>query len=943
MIELRNITKTYKTNRGKAVEALKNVSIKFPQTGMVFISGKSGCGKSTLLNIIGGLDVADKGEIIIKGKSSKAFTAANFDSYRNTYLGFIFQDYNILEDFTVGANIALAMELQGKKATEKDLNAILEQVELNGLADRKPSQLSGGQRQRVAIARALVKNPEIIMADEPTGALDSAMGKQVLMTLKKLSKDKLVIVVSHDLEFAETYGDRIITMSDGEVISDKEKTIIEAKQKDTGVAVIDDSIIQIKKGYKLTEEDLAMINEYLSKNENDSVISLDPTTNEQFRKSSNITVEGDREVFLDTDQDSLSERTKEYDSMDLIKSKLPLKSTLKMAVSSMKVKPIRLFFIILLSVVAFGLFGAAFTMATYNKESSMIASLKEGNINYLTFAKEKEVSGKTKSKFKEAVNLENEDVNKIKSAFPDKTFLKVLPKDMFYQVADLKKVEQKRFYQPQIVGLSSIDDHAISEFGMSYIGSLPKADDDIMITEYTYSVLKECGYKNPKDGKTLPITKPQDLVGRELECTGDGLNKKFKISGVLKTNFSSTIYDQYKKEKDNDASEKLSNILKESQMIDVLGKSYEQLGFISPNNFAKLEKEPVFYDLMSFGTQLNFEEPESKNFKDSTFRFFLPFSETDEKNIVFFDKNKKTLGENEVLLPIGMAQSIDVKTPEGQKNLGDLLSTAILNANENADAEDYKNLLRSYGPLMPFKTIKYNLLSLNNGVPKSKDGELKVVGFFFKAGNDQSLYTGILNDTFVSKTGIQKPGKYSMVISNMPKDHDEIKQAVKFSNEEKNGTVYPMKNSATISVDFINNIVKILLPTFVFLGSLLAIFASILFMTFIFTSIKYKQHDIGILRAIGARGMDILGIFFSESLIISLINGVLASILAAAGVFGINHSINKILQTGVTLFSFGPIQFLIVIAISALSAVIASALPVYMISKQKPIDAIRNH
>lgn len=254
MIELRNITKTYKTNRGKAVEALKNVCIKFPQTGMVFISGKSGCGKSTLLNIIGGLDVADKGEIIIKGKSSKAFTAANFDSYRNTYLGFIFQDYNILEDFTVGANIALAMELQGKKATEKDLNAILEQVELNGLADRKPSQLSGGQRQRVAIARALVKNPEIIMADEPTGALDSAMGKQVLMTLKKLSKDKLVIVVSHDLEFAETYGDRIITMSDGEVISDKEKTIIEAKQKDTGVAVIDDSIIQIKRDINLPKK-----------------------------------------------------------------------------------------------------------------------------------------------------------------------------------------------------------------------------------------------------------------------------------------------------------------------------------------------------------------------------------------------------------------------------------------------------------------------------------------------------------------------------------------------------------------------------------------------------------------------------------------------------------------------------------------------------------------
>ena len=213
MIEVKNLKKTYKPKKGAAVQALKGINLKFEEKGLVFILGKSGSGKSTLLNMLGGLDKFDDGEIIIKGKSSKQFTQSDFDSYRNTFIGFIFQEYNILNDFTVGANIALAMELQGRKPTKEELNKILDEVDLTGFASRKPNELSGGQKQRVAIARALIKNPEIIMADEPTGALDSNTGKQVFDTLKKLSKDKLVIVVSHDRDFAEQYGDCLLYTS----------------------------------------------------------------------------------------------------------------------------------------------------------------------------------------------------------------------------------------------------------------------------------------------------------------------------------------------------------------------------------------------------------------------------------------------------------------------------------------------------------------------------------------------------------------------------------------------------------------------------------------------------------------------------------------------------------------------------------------------------------
>ena len=164
MLEIKNVYRTYKPKKGVPVKALDGVSLSFADTGLVFILGKSGSGKSTLLNVIGGLDTADSGEFSIKGKSSKDFSQADFDSYRNTFIGFIFQEYNILNEFTVGQNIALAMKLQGKKVDDKTLNVILEEVDLTGYGNRKPNELSGGQKQRVAIARALIKEPEIIMA-----------------------------------------------------------------------------------------------------------------------------------------------------------------------------------------------------------------------------------------------------------------------------------------------------------------------------------------------------------------------------------------------------------------------------------------------------------------------------------------------------------------------------------------------------------------------------------------------------------------------------------------------------------------------------------------------------------------------------------------------------------------------------------------------------------
>ena len=223
-MKIRNLCKTYDIKNGEKVHALKGVSFDLPSTGMVAILGKSGSGKSTLLNILSGLDSFDSGDVEAFGKNMKDFSRAELDNYRNSCISFVFQEYHLIPELSVGENIALALQLQGEQNADENVKSVLNQVELSGYENRKISELSGGQKQRVAIARALIKNPKIIFADEPTGALDSQTGESILQILKEISKEKLVILVTHDREFAEKYGDRIIELADGVVINDTDNT-----------------------------------------------------------------------------------------------------------------------------------------------------------------------------------------------------------------------------------------------------------------------------------------------------------------------------------------------------------------------------------------------------------------------------------------------------------------------------------------------------------------------------------------------------------------------------------------------------------------------------------------------------------------------------------------------------------------------------------------------
>ncbi len=223
MLKLSNIVKTYDM-ANKPVQALKGVSIAFRPSEFVAILGQSGCGKTTLLNIIGGLDRYTSGDLIIRGKSTKQYKDRDWDTYRNHSVGFVFQSYNLIPHQSILANVELALTLSGVRKAERRRRAIeaLTKVGLGDQIHKRPNQLSGGQMQRVAIARALVNDPEILLADEPTGALDSETSLQVMDLLKEIAKDRLVIMVTHNPELAEQYATRIVRLLDGNIIGDSD-------------------------------------------------------------------------------------------------------------------------------------------------------------------------------------------------------------------------------------------------------------------------------------------------------------------------------------------------------------------------------------------------------------------------------------------------------------------------------------------------------------------------------------------------------------------------------------------------------------------------------------------------------------------------------------------------------------------------------------------------
>ena len=593
MLIVNNLKKTYKTKGGVTVHALDDVSIAFPENGMVFLLGKSGSGKSTLLNMIGGLDRVDSGEIIVKGKNSKTFSGADYDSYRNTYIGFIFQEYNILNEFNVEQNISLALQLQGKPNDKKAVEAILEQVDLKGLGKRKPNTLSGGQKQRVAIARALIKNPEIIMADEPTGALDSNTGKQVFETLKRLSKDKLVIVVSHDRDFAEIYGDRIIELSDGKIISDTTKEYIAPTVANENVHIVNDHTVAIKDTSKLTESDMKVILDTLKNSQGEAVISSGEHDLALVRQAIHLNLDNSSEVFHPTEVVYV----KDYDPKQtkFIRSKLPFSRAFKMGSSSLKLKPVRLVFTSLLTSVALAMFGLSSTLMLFKESYSISQALQKSdydseviskyynytyksyNLNIETGEKIDEHSYPNSDRtLFDSNDIDHLNNNNVGHKFAGLITFHEYDKRSSYSYLDLKDNSKttEYYYYNAFLGFSDAGSGYLSSAGLRTIaGHYPTSANELMISNYLYNVL-ELTDSNVNSYEDLFATNYQ----LRLRGNYGSQTVNAKIVGVFDAGIIPSRFDKLKTPNELNRTE-LTNL--EEDFANYLINSYQTVAFVS--------------------------------------------------------------------------------------------------------------------------------------------------------------------------------------------------------------------------------------------------------------------------------------------------------------------------------------------------------------------------
>ncbi len=951
MLEVKNLVKDYRPKKGKAVRAVDGISIKFPEKGMVFILGKSGSGKSTLLNLLGGLDKYDSGEIIIKGKSSKDFSQSEFDSYRNTYLGFIFQEYNILSDFNVAQNIAIALQLQGQKATDEKINEILKEVDLEGYGGRKPSELSGGQKQRVAIARALVKSPEIIMADEPTGALDSKTGLQVFDTLKKLSRDKLVITITHDRDFAEMYGDRVIELKDGKIISDIEKYTASAKEYSAGLKVTDDKVISIKKGYVLTEKDVALINEFLQKNE--MMISADDKTNGDLKRFARINDEGEKESFRKTDESKIS--YPEEKKFRLIKSRLPLKNMIVIGASGLKNKPIRLIVTILLSLVAFTMFGLTDTLAAYNKVKATEKSIEESGIAAAALTKSA-LTGEGEFQYKTTVKISDGEV----AAFSAKTgmeFLPVLSSPFGGLSGYFLQQPKNNYYAPEFSGVVKADEDYLKKNGFAYVGKIPVAEDEIAVSKHFYEGFAEYGYHNGDvEIKAEDCKNQGTFLAKKPTISYDDL--ELKITAIIDTEFDDAKYESLKSDQQEISGITDFFLMQEMEMDVSYG--FHGLAFVGSALWDKI----LFEESNRNGGSVSMYDEATW----ISFTTIVTQAQAAENCDIYYLGSNSSLTNDGVLIDVCSALSLidqwnKIIHGTGDDKANELSSTVRSNAEmlkyfthiegEEAAAmtETWRQTCRAYieNTVVPYLNQNISAVSagktgyLWTGTGESREWAATVVGVIAdKTPGDTVYESKVVLDTdkeeFMEK---DKDKKYSYVIAAKP-TKDQWKTLVKMHYEEEEEPLsYSLQNGVMFTIGMLNGIVETLSQVFLYVGIGFAVFAALMLTNFISTSIVFKRREIGILRAVGARGSDVYGIFAIESIIIALINFVLSALATGIITAIIASSFRNEYHLSINILNFGFRQVGLILGVAVVVALVASFLPTFRISRQRPVDAIK--
>ncbi len=918
MLQIKNINKTYINGTNKTV-ALKNVSITFPSKGMVFIVGKSGAGKSTLLNIIGGLDKMDSGEIIINNHSTNDFSKNDFDAYRNYHIGFIFQEFNLIDDLTVKENIAIALKIQAKGIDTTTIDEALKLVNLEGLGYRSPKELSGGQKQRISVARALVKNPNIILADEPTGALDSNTGYEIMNSLKTLSKDKLVIVVTHDEEAANNFADEIIKLNDGKVVG---HYVISKDYVVPKTEKISDNIIKIPSGNVIDNEDI--INNMLKDNQTNYICLTS--------KPENVTIsypDSYNEVFKENDlskkfvlsDDSNNEVKSESTHNDTInkKAKISFKECLKMAFNQFKKSKGKIAFLLVFTIIAISLLSFSVLSLTISNNSIVANTLKNNDMSLGIM--EKRNDGQ-----KEILN--SDVVNDLNSKYKNTNFAAGKVIDINY-TSSIKEGESS-FEMKSFKGIIECDD--VSQLKLNIICGKGKFDEnslknhEIIISDYAAFELRRTGYLGYDINNNYCVNRPtsnEEVINTSIKLG----NYSYLIVGIFKTNYQDylelLVSESYVS---NESSQSSSlNALKSYYFARIFGPTGFYKQYVDENNVYKNEKifditinDVPVYKIDSNGHILDnsyslatlqyddflafpiFEDIIQSSFGKATYKFI-------------YGAYPSELKDNQVVLTYSFLKDIGI-TSTSQ------ITRAIEKINNNC------------------KISKYNDDNVSSIIYNKPIEVVAVIDFTMKSqssifAENFNRYSMMFSSSFANELS-SSLYMYDQVLFTL--SGSKLSYINKMNSFSKNGYSILNIDGSEFSSSNIEAIKSIAL----LVSIVMILLAFLIMLSYVSTNIKSRMKEIGILRATGAKGNDIIKIFAVEEGIIALFVSCVSIIITA----NICKIINGILGNNdlhIQIVSFDFISVLLMLLGTIMFFAITTLLPVIKIASMKPIEAIR--
>ena len=929
MITFSKVSKTYTPKKGVPVEALKEVSFSLPDKGLFFILGRSGSGKSTALHLLGGLDSATGGDILVDGKSTKDFTQKDWDAYRNACAGFVFQDYNLFDDFTVRKNIALALELEGEKKFDEKISAVLSEVGLSGYEKRSPKELSGGQKQRVAIARALVKDPTIILADEPTGALDSETGAEIFELLRSLSKEKLVVVVSHDREFASEYADGVIEFADGRVKSDTASAKAESSAAAEGAAA--ETKEKTKKRGMGIGARARLSGMGLKKHPVRMVFTI-------FLSMVCFALVGFTDAFGC------------YNANEVIYNSIR---------------------------------DAGFNYVGYMIETFDTGVPSHSNGYW---------SKKDEANFKEVLHAEQVDYVNNAMSFPmfklaetqeDANAWGYRPRSIGCMEASEELFERYGLTlsagrMPQPVAPNEPEEILISEYFFwlyqKYGFETGARSEEGSGYDYYYSI---------------PVNDFSDVLGQILPSNVEGMD--YKIVGIVDTNYNFERYqfieDYYKEERDYiipELSDKVCQ-LQDERDTDLMTRMHRVLfvrdGFVEDEYYAGLQgnTEKDYYEV-------------SAGAKVYDARYFSEFTPSEKDKVLYWTNGEKELlAEEEVVLPISMLFSSLNENKIYGKSLELVRAFAKENYRETdfATAEEYADYIRirdpfgnEYQPEYPFDyfevkakqalvmeqpELMQNIAECNvvkkdyqygENSPVGR-GKYRVVGFYddlnIESGGTIApavLANGNVVETYKDRE--YSDNQYDLAFVPFKGDFKRDKALftskpcskfggyIYYEFEINDGQRIPYTNPQINTVSAADVTLQALSDIFMYAAIGFAVVACVLFYSYIHASIIGRKKEIGILRSLGASKKDVFLVFFGESILISIISVILAVVLFGFGTMGFNIFLNTTLLMPISLLRVGVRQIAIILALSVGVAFVATFIPCYRNSCKKPIDVIKD-